>query len=99
MRLSPGDFAVISGALRSAAGEMSEALMRAAHSTIVRELRDFCTSILDAGGETVAQAEGTPIQMNSLSAALDWIDDKYGSTPSSRKTRLSSTMRTKTAST
>ena len=29
MRLSPGDFAVISGALRSAAGEMSEALMRA----------------------------------------------------------------------
>lgn len=78
MRLSPGDFAVISGALRSAAGEMSEALMRAAHSTIVRESRDFCTSILDAGGETVAQAEGTPIQMNSLSAALDWIDDKYG---------------------
>ncbi len=78
MRLSPGDFAVISGALRSAAGEMSEALMRAAHSTIVRESRDFCTSILDAKGETVAQAEGTPIQMNSLSAALEWIGDKYG---------------------
>lgn len=78
MRLSPGDFAVISGALRSAAGEMSEALMRAAHSTIVRESRDFCTSVLDARGDTVAQAEGTPIQMNSLSAALDWIADKFG---------------------
>ena len=78
MRLSPGDFAVISGALRSAAGEMSEALMRAAHSTIVRESRDFCTSVLDATGETVAQAEGTPIQMNSLSAALEWVDEKYG---------------------
>lgn len=78
MRLSPGDFAVISGALRSAAGEMSEALMRAAHSTIVRESRDFCTSVLDAKGETVAQAEGTPIQMNSLSAALEWIGAKYG---------------------
>jgi len=76
-RLSAGDFAVISGALHSAAGEMSEALMRAAHSTIVRESRDFCTSILDARGDTVAQAEGTPIQMNSLSAAMDWIDDKY----------------------
>ena len=77
MNLSPGDFAVISGALRSAAGEMGEVLMRAAHSTIVRESRDFCTSILDARGETVAQAEGTPIQMNSLSAALEWIDNKY----------------------
>ncbi len=76
-KLSPGDFAVISGALRSVAGEMSEALMRAAHSTIIRESRDFCTSVLDAAGDTVAQAEGTPIQMNSLSAALDWIDDKY----------------------
>lgn len=52
--------------------------MRAAHSTIVRESRDFCTSVLDANGDTVAQAEGTPIQMNSLSSALDWISDKYG---------------------
>jgi N-methylhydantoinase B len=64
--------------MRSAAGEMGEALMRAAHSTIVRESRDFCTSVLDANGDTVAQAEGTPIQMNSLSSALDWISDKYG---------------------
>jgi N-methylhydantoinase B len=78
MRLSPGDFAVISGAFRAAAGEMGEALMRAAHSTIVRESRDFCTSVLDANGDTVAQAEGTPIQMNSLSSALDWISEKYG---------------------
>ena len=77
-RLAAGDFAVISGALRSAAAEMSEALMRAAHSSIVRESRDFCTSVLDAAGDTVAQAEGTPIQMNSLSAAMDWIDSKYG---------------------
>lgn len=77
MSLSPGDFAVISGALRSAAGEMGEVLMRAAHSTIVRESRDFCTSLLDANGDTVAQAEGTPIQMNSLSAALEWLSDKY----------------------
>lgn len=77
MSLSPGDFAVLSGALRSVAGEMSEVLMRAAHSTIVRESRDFCTSVLDARGETVAQAEGTPIQMNSLSAALEWIHGKY----------------------
>ena len=75
--LSPGDFAVMSGALRSVAGEMSEVLMRAAHSTIVRESRDFCTSVLDASGATVAQAEGTPIQMNSLSAAMEWIHDKY----------------------
>lgn len=77
MTLTPGDFAVVAGALGSAAGEMGEVLMRAAHSTIVRESRDFCTSILDAAGETVAQAEGTPIQMNSLSAALEWIDRKY----------------------
>jgi N-methylhydantoinase B len=77
MNLSPGDFAVISGALRSAVGEMGEVLMRTAHSTIVRESWDFCTSILDARGETVAQAKGTPIQMNSLSAALEWIDKKY----------------------
>ena len=77
MSLSPGDFAVVSGALRSVAGEMSEVLMRAAHSTIVRESRDFCTSVLDASGDTVAQAEGTPIQMNSLSAAMEWIHGKY----------------------
>ena len=77
MSLSPGDFAVVSGALRSVAGEMSEVLMRAAHSTIVRESRDFCTSVLDANGDTVAQAEGTPIQMNSLSAAMEWIHGKY----------------------
>lgn len=77
MSLSPGDFAVVSGALRSVASEMSEVLMRAAHSTIVRESRDFCTSVLDANGDTVAQAEGTPIQMNSLSAAMEWIHGKY----------------------
>ncbi len=77
MALSPADFAVITGGLRSVANEMGEVMMRAAHSTIIRESKDCSTCVLDAHGDTVTQAETVPLHMNSLAAAFDHMRRKY----------------------
>lgn len=67
-RISPVDYAIISGALMSAAREMGVNLCRSAYSSIVRDAKDASTGLLDAKGASVAQSdELIPILVGSLS--------------------------------
>lgn len=66
MRLDPVDYAVLSQSLIAAAREMGAKLVRSAYSTILREARDGSAALLDAAGNTVAQAELIPMQLGTI---------------------------------
>ena len=55
--VDPADFNVLSSCFRSIAEEMSDIMLRAAYSSIVREAKDCSTCLMDADARTVAQAE------------------------------------------
>ncbi len=64
--LDPVDYAILSQSLIAAAREMGVKLIRSAYSTILREARDGSAALLDAKGDTVAQAELIPMQLGSI---------------------------------
>ena len=66
MKLDPVDYAIISQALIAAAREMGAKLVRSAFSTVLREARDGSAALLDAAGNTVAQAELIPMQLGTI---------------------------------
>ncbi len=66
MTLDPVDYAIISQALIAAAREMGVKLVRSAYSTVLREARDGSAALLDAHGNTVAQAELIPMQLGTI---------------------------------
>ena len=66
MTLDPVDYAIISQALIAAAREMGAKLVRSAFSTVLREARDGSAALLDARGNTVAQAELIPMQLGTI---------------------------------
>ncbi len=69
--IDPVDVGVINHALAAFATEMTINLARTAHSTIVYEVQDFCTGILDAQGRLVAQAAGgLPLFVGDLDAPV-----------------------------
>lgn len=64
--LDPVEYAVLSQSLVAAAREMGAKLVRSAYSTILREARDGSAALLDARGQTVAQAELIPMQLGTI---------------------------------
>lgn len=64
--LDPVEYAILSQSLIAAAREMGVKLIRSAYSTILREARDGSAALLDAQGNTVAQAELIPMQLGSI---------------------------------
>lgn len=64
--LDPVDYAIISQSLIAAAREMGAKLIRSAYSTVLREARDCSAALLDAHGNTVAQAELIPMQLGTI---------------------------------
>jgi len=66
MRLDPVEYAILSQSLIAAAREMGAKLVRSAYSTILREARDGSAALLDARGQTVAQAELIPMQLGTI---------------------------------
>ena len=66
MTLDPVDYAIVSQALIAAAREMGAKLVRSAYSTVLREARDGSAALLDAAGNTVAQAELIPMQLGTI---------------------------------
>ena len=67
----PVTVSVINHALAAYAGEMTINLARTAHSTVVYEVQDFCTGILDAQGRIVAQTPGgLPLFVGDLDAPV-----------------------------
>lgn len=66
MTVDPVDYAIISQALIAAAQEMGAKLVRSAYSTVLREAQDGSAALLDAAGNTVAQAELIPIHLGTI---------------------------------
>src|SRR5690348_16853753 len=75
--LDAAEFTIISQGLASIAQEMGEQLVRSAYSTIIREARDCSTSLLDADGRVIAQAQFCPIHMNSFSTVFEAFARRY----------------------
>ncbi len=75
--IDPADFNVLSSCFRSIAEEMSDIMLRAAYSSIVREAKDCSTCLMDADARTVAQAEAIAVHMNSLAAAVPYFRQRY----------------------
>ena len=70
-RVDPITVEVVNNALAAIAEEITINLARTAHSTIVYEVQDFCTGLLDAQGRLVAQAPGgLPLFVGDLDAAV-----------------------------
>lgn len=64
--LDPVDYAIVSQSLIAAAREMGAKLIRSAYSTVLREARDGSAALLDAKGNTIAQAELIPMQLGTI---------------------------------
>lgn len=71
--LSPILVEVIGSALVSTVDEMGEALVRASHSTNIKERRDCSTAILDARGTMLCQAEHIPMHLGSFIGFIDAV--------------------------
>lgn len=70
MSLDPVALQVTGGALRAACEEMGAVLIRAAHSSNIKERRDCSTALFDAAGAMVAQAEHIPVHLGAMPAAV-----------------------------
>ena len=75
--MDPVTTSVIGYAMNASAKEMGVNLYQAAHSTIVREIRDIGTGIFDADGNTVAMANWIPMLSNALEPAIQAIKRHY----------------------
>ncbi len=64
---------VIGSALASITEEMGEALVRASHSTNIKERRDCSTALFDPSGATLCQAEHIPMHLGSFIDMLPHI--------------------------
>jgi N-methylhydantoinase B len=68
--LDPIELQVVTGALRAACEEMGVVLVRAAHSSNIKERRDASTALFDAGGQMVMQAAAIPVHLGAMPAAV-----------------------------
>src|SRR6516225_7776408 len=66
MSIDPITVEVIGAALASIVEETGETLIRASHSTNIKERRDCSTALFNAAGETLCQAEHIPIHLGSF---------------------------------
>jgi N-methylhydantoinase B/oxoprolinase/acetone carboxylase alpha subunit len=76
-RVDPVTLQIAANALASIADEMATTIFRTAHSTVVRDGMDFSAAVLDAGGETVAQAVTVPFHLGSLPTAIERLLEHY----------------------
>ncbi len=75
--MTPVDIEVIRNALTAAAAEMDVTIWRTSRSTIVRELLDYSTAVFDADGWNLAQSARIPQHLNSMSAALRTLLERF----------------------
>jgi N-methylhydantoinase B len=71
--IDPITVEVIGSAFASIAEEMGEALVRASHSTNIKERRDCSCALFDADGRTLCQAAHTPIHLGSFISIVPHI--------------------------
>jgi len=68
---------VIAAAMASIVDETGETLIRASHSTNIKERRDCSTALFNAKGETLCQAEHIPIHLGSFLDLIPHIMRRY----------------------
>jgi len=73
VQVDPITVEVIGSALSSITEEMGEALVRASHSTNIKERRDCSTALFDPSGATLCQAEHIPMHLGSFIDMLPHI--------------------------
>ncbi|MBV8186704.1 MAG: hydantoinase B/oxoprolinase family protein [Alphaproteobacteria bacterium] len=76
-QLDPVTVEVIGAALGSIVEECGETLIRASHSTNIKERRDCSTALFDAEGRTLCQAEHIPIHLGSFLDLVPHIMRRY----------------------
>jgi len=69
---------VISNKLGSVADEMSVVLIRSSVSTNIKEREDCSTSVFDAAGRLLYQAENIPLHLGSLQGMVRATRERYG---------------------
>ena len=75
--LDPITIEVIGAAMGSIVEETGETLIRASHSTNIKERRDCSTALFNARGETLCQAEHIPIHLGSFLDLVPHIMRRY----------------------
>ena len=75
--LDPITIEVIGAAMASIVDETGETLIRASHSTNIKERRDCSTALFNARGETLCQAEHIPIHLGSFIDLVPHIMRRY----------------------
>ena len=75
--LDPVTVEVIGAAMSSIVEETGETLIRASHSTNIKERRDCSTALFNAKGETLCQAEHIPIHLGSFIELVPHIMKRY----------------------
>ena len=75
--LDPITVEVIGSALSSIVEEMGEALIRASHSTNIKERRDCSTALFDLEGNTLCQAEHIPMHLGSFLGLIPHIMKRH----------------------
>jgi N-methylhydantoinase B len=75
--LDPVTVEVIGSALSSIVEEMGEALIRASHSTNIKERRDCSTALFDIHGNTLCQAEHIPMHLGSFIGIIPHIMKRH----------------------
>src|SRR5471030_2406203 len=75
--LDPITIEVIGASLASIVDEAGETLIRASHSTNIKERRDCSTALFNAAGETLCQAEHIPIHLGSFIELVPHIMKRY----------------------
>jgi N-methylhydantoinase B len=75
--IDPITVEVIGSALTSIGEEMGEALVRASHSTNIKERRDCSTALFDIRGNTLCQAEHIPMHLGSFIEMIPCIMERY----------------------
>jgi N-methylhydantoinase B len=73
----PVQMEVFSNRLLAIAEDMGSILIRSSFSTNIKERRDCSTSIMDARGRLVAQAEHIPIHLGAMMGAVEAILARY----------------------
>jgi N-methylhydantoinase B len=64
---------VVKNALDSVAEQMAVTLQYTAHSTVIREVLDFATALLDTRGRLVSQTAAAPTFVNALGPTLRFV--------------------------
>src|SRR5260370_1785651 len=75
--LDPITIEVIAAAMGSIVEETGETLIRASHSTNIKERRGCSTALFNAAGETLCQAEHIPIHLGSFIGLVPHIMKRY----------------------